>query len=116
MPPVDTVPRSAFEVLTASRGTPVHRTGQQPLYLQHQGHSRTIVGIEIGKRSRVEGAESNGIGAGGGKLGSKVKGLTKVGKGTKGGKKSGGPRSQEEEEADGGAEEEVWLLLFDPGK
>ncbi|POY73478.1 hypothetical protein BMF94_3415 [Rhodotorula taiwanensis] len=116
VPPVDTVPRSAFEVLTASRGTPVHRTGQHPLYLQHQGHSRTIVGIEIGKRSRVEGAESNGIGAGGGKLGSKVKGLTKVGKGTKGGKKSGGPRSQEEEEADGGAEEEVWLLLFDPGK
>ncbi|KAM0747168.1 DUF1671-domain-containing protein [Meredithblackwellia eburnea MCA 4105] len=39
----------AMELLMASNGVPVQVTKKQPLYLQHQGHSRTVVGIEKGK-------------------------------------------------------------------
>lgn len=33
----------------ATRGTAVHQTSKQPLYLQHQGHSRTVVGVDMTK-------------------------------------------------------------------
>lgn len=31
----------------ASKGSPVKLTSKQPLYLQHQGHSRTVVGVDV---------------------------------------------------------------------
>lgn len=42
-------PPSAHERLMASSGSPVRMSKKQPLYLQHDGHSRTVVGIEINK-------------------------------------------------------------------
>lgn len=42
-------PPSAHERLMASSGSPVHMTRKQPLYLQHDGHSRTVVGVEVNK-------------------------------------------------------------------
>jgi hypothetical protein len=102
--------KTAFDVLTSSGGTAIHRTEKQPLYLQHHGHSRTIVGIEIGKRSKVgddddeDGGGANSIGNAKGKgrtVKSKIKGLASKGK---------------RGEGEGEEEEEVWLLLFDPGK
>ncbi|BGP13088.1 hypothetical protein JCM10213v2_001007 [Rhodosporidiobolus nylandii] len=42
-------PQNAFDLLTASSGSSIRFTDKQPLYLQHRGHSRTIVGLEIGK-------------------------------------------------------------------
>ncbi|GAA6005422.1 hypothetical protein JCM10207_002976 [Rhodosporidiobolus poonsookiae] len=79
---------NAFTLLAASSGSPVRLTGKQPLYLQHRGHSRTVVGVEVGKRS-----------GGGSKKG---KGLGK---------------RKKDKEAEGEEEEgEMWLLLFDPGK
>lgn len=104
--------KNAFDVLTSSGGTAIHRTEKQPLYLQHHGHSRTIVGIEIGKRSKVDddhdndkdgGAKGASQGRGRGRtVKSKIKGMASKG------------RRAEGEGAEG--EEEVWLLLFDPGK
>lgn len=98
-------------MLTSSGGTAIHRTEKQPLYLQHHGHSRTIVGIEIGKRRKVEdddddkdggGASVNGNGRGRGKtVKSKIRRMASKGK---------------HGDGEGGGEEEVWLLLFDPGK
>lgn len=38
--------KNAFKKLMESNGSAVVMTGKQPLYLQHQGHSRTVVGIE----------------------------------------------------------------------
>lgn len=32
-----------------SKGSPVQKTHKQPLYLQHQGHSRTVIGVDVGK-------------------------------------------------------------------
>lgn len=32
-----------------SKGIAIKMTNKQPLFLQHQGHSRTVVGFEIGK-------------------------------------------------------------------
>ncbi|BGP69350.1 hypothetical protein NBRC10513v2_002693 [Rhodotorula toruloides] len=77
---VQPAPTNAFALLSASQGTSIHLTGKQPLYLQHKGHSRTIVGVEVGKSAGAGG------GAGGrGRAGSE-------------------------------GEEEVWLLVFDPGR
>jgi hypothetical protein len=33
----------------ASKGSAIKYSSKQPLYLQHQGHSRTVVGIEVSK-------------------------------------------------------------------
>ncbi|BGP29201.1 hypothetical protein JCM10296v2_000939 [Rhodotorula toruloides] len=71
---------NAFALLSASQGTSIHLTGKQPLYLQHKGHSRTIVGVEVGKTASAGG----GAGA--------------------------------RERAGSEGEEEVWLLVFDPGR
>ncbi|BGP59341.1 hypothetical protein NBRC10512_005136 [Rhodotorula toruloides] len=71
---------NAFALLSASQGTSIHLTGNQPLYLQHKGHSRTIVGVEVRKSASVGGG-----GGGRGRAGSE-------------------------------GEEEVWLLVFDPGR
>ena len=38
--------RDAFESLMATEGSTVVQTDKQPLFLQHQGHSRVIIGIE----------------------------------------------------------------------
>lgn len=38
--------KSAFEALTGSRGCCVKQTDKQPLSLQHQGHSRLVIGYE----------------------------------------------------------------------
>lgn len=38
----------AFDTLMKSGGRAIKLTGKQPLYLQHQGHSRTVVGIVVG--------------------------------------------------------------------
>ncbi|GEM12023.1 zinc finger with UFM1-specific peptidase domain protein [Rhodotorula toruloides] len=73
-------PTNAFALLSASQGTSIHLTGKQPLYLQHKGHSRTVVGVEVGKSVNA------GAGAGG--------------------------RGRAASEG----EEEVWLLVFDPGR
>ena len=42
-------PTSAFDTLMSSKGSNVQQTELLPLYLQHQGHSRTIVGMETVK-------------------------------------------------------------------
>lgn len=39
----------AFDTLMSSKGSSVQQTELLPLYLQHQGHSRTIVGMETSK-------------------------------------------------------------------
>lgn len=39
--------RSIDDVLLSSNGTPVRQTTKLPIYLQHQGHSRTVVGVEV---------------------------------------------------------------------
>ncbi|GAA5856437.1 hypothetical protein JCM8547_008743 [Rhodosporidiobolus lusitaniae] len=56
--PSTSPPRNAFSVLQSSGGSSIHLTRKQPLYLQHRGHSRTVVGIEIGKS--VEGKGKGG--------------------------------------------------------
>ncbi|GAA5900489.1 hypothetical protein JCM6882_001260 [Rhodosporidiobolus microsporus] len=89
-PPV----KNAFTLLASSRGSPIRLTSKQPLYLQHRGHSRTVVGVEIGKSEG--GAGTKGAKGKGRKLAGKV-----VGKGTGG---------------EGEKEDELWLLIFDPGK
>ncbi|GAA5911388.1 hypothetical protein JCM5296_002967 [Sporobolomyces johnsonii] len=50
-------PKNAFSLLTS--GSPVHTSTprKQPLYLQHAGHSRTVVGVEV-----MKGAEAGGGG------------------------------------------------------
>ncbi|GAA6045255.1 hypothetical protein JCM8097_002113, partial [Rhodosporidiobolus ruineniae] len=90
-----TSPKNAFTALlssassSSSAGSPIRLTSKQPLYLQHRGHSRTVVGVEVGKAS-----------------GGKRKGGTM---GTKqGGGAGGGGKGREEEE--------MWLLVFDSGK
>lgn len=48
--------QSYFMESTTKHKTTVHITSRPPLYLQHQGHSRTVVGIEIlktGKRNLI---------------------------------------------------------------
>ncbi|GJN87712.1 hypothetical protein Rhopal_000667-T1 [Rhodotorula paludigena] len=84
---------NAFSALlsSAQAGGAVRLAPKQPLYLQHRGHSRTIVGVEIG-----------GGGSGGG-----ARGAAAV---KQGGRKMvpGGQQQKEDEEA--------WLLVFDPGK
>jgi Peptidase family C78 len=45
--------RSAFEALTESGGSVVRTTDKMPLYLQHQGHSRTVVGIEVARNGEM---------------------------------------------------------------
>ena len=105
--------KNAFDVLASSGGTAIQRTEKQPLYLQHHGHSRTIVGIEIGKRSKVDDDDDNSNDGGAGSAsqgrgrGRTVKSKIKI-------MASKGRRA--EGEAEGEEEEEVWLLLFDPGK
>ncbi|GAA5830527.1 hypothetical protein JCM11251_002502 [Rhodosporidiobolus azoricus] len=88
------VPHNAFSLLTSSGGSPIRLTSKQPLYLQHRGHSRTVVGVEIGK--------SEGAGE------KKGKGRKVIGKvaGKVAGEKGG----------EGKKEDEMWLLIFDPGK
>lgn len=47
-PPLsDPQPKNAFTQLMSSDGTPIRMTRKMPLYLQHAGHSRTIVGFEV---------------------------------------------------------------------
>ncbi|GAA5991586.1 hypothetical protein JCM10908_005775 [Rhodotorula pacifica] len=99
-------PKNAFDLLASSGGTAVHRTDKQPLYLQHQGHSRTIVGVEIGKRSRL--VQEGDAAGGGGLVKNRIRNMAA---GTKGRKGSAAAEAGGEAEA-----EEVWLLLFDPGK
>lgn len=41
--------RDAFTELNKSQGVPVKITNKQPLYLQHDGHSRTVIGLDSGK-------------------------------------------------------------------
>lgn len=48
-PPATSPGKDTFQVLMESNGTPVQMTGKQPLYLQHDGHSRTVVGVDVGK-------------------------------------------------------------------
>lgn len=40
----------AFDLLMRSGGSSCKQTTKQPLFLQHQGHSRVIIGIELGKQ------------------------------------------------------------------
>lgn len=40
---------NALTQLMNSKGTAIRLTNKQPLYLQHQGHSRTVIGVEVGK-------------------------------------------------------------------
>ena len=42
-------PSNALGILMESKGSPVKKTNKQPLYLQHQGHSRTVIGLDVGK-------------------------------------------------------------------
>lgn len=113
--PASAAGRNAFDVLASSGGTAIHRTDKQPLYLQHHGHSRTIVGIEIGKRSGVDGSTAgtdsgsgSGVTGGQGRVKSKIRNLGVSGNSPRGQNRGGGTEGQEEEE--------VWLLLFDPGR
>jgi hypothetical protein len=39
--------RTAFDALMDTGGSAIRVTDKMPLYLQHQGHSRTVVGIEV---------------------------------------------------------------------
>ncbi|GAA5864741.1 hypothetical protein JCM3774_006056 [Rhodotorula dairenensis] len=109
--------RNAFEVLASGGGTAVHCTGKQPLYLQHHGHSRTIVGIEIGKRSKVDAGPTASAGAGSGAEVGGGQGMVKSRIRSMGvGGKNGRGRDRLCGSEGGNEEEEVWLLLFDPGK
>ncbi|TNY24223.1 peptidase family C78-domain-containing protein [Rhodotorula diobovata] len=87
-PPSPSQPQNAFTALqsAAAAGGPIRLTAREPLYLQHRGHSRTVVGVELG--------------------GGKVR--RRAGKGVMGGAGAGGEPEREEEEA--------WLLVHDPGK
>lgn len=44
----DTSSNNALDTLMQSKGSPVRMSKKQPLYLQHEGHSRTVVGIASG--------------------------------------------------------------------
>ncbi|GAA5971333.1 hypothetical protein JCM11641_008310 [Rhodosporidiobolus odoratus] len=57
-------PKNAFSLLSCASGSPIHVTDKQPLYLQHRGHSRTIVGIEIGKAGRSVKGKGKKVGGG----------------------------------------------------
>ncbi|KAM0787250.1 hypothetical protein ACM66B_006486 [Microbotryomycetes sp. NB124-2] len=41
--------KNAMTALMASSGQAVRMTKKQPLYLQHHGHSRTVVGVDVAK-------------------------------------------------------------------
>ncbi|KAK4053317.1 hypothetical protein OIO90_003929 [Microbotryomycetes sp. JL221] len=41
--------QDAFSAMMATKGEPVLVTSKAPLYLQHQGHSRTVVGVDVTK-------------------------------------------------------------------
>ncbi|KPV76739.1 uncharacterized protein RHOBADRAFT_51737 [Rhodotorula graminis WP1] len=63
-PPPST--ENAFTALqsAAAAGGPVRLTAREPLYLQHRGHSRTVVGVELGSgKARRRGAVA-GLGQG----------------------------------------------------
>lgn len=49
LPSTDGNENNALAALMVSKGNAVRYTSKQPLYLQHQGHSRTVVGIEVSK-------------------------------------------------------------------
>ncbi|ORY55163.1 peptidase family C78-domain-containing protein [Leucosporidium creatinivorum] len=49
LPSTDGTETNALAALMASKGSAIKYTSKQPLYLQHQGHSRTVVGIEVSK-------------------------------------------------------------------
>ncbi|GAA6048034.1 hypothetical protein JCM3770_000158 [Rhodotorula araucariae] len=51
-PPVHPHNLDAFAVLRGSAGNPIRLTPKEPLYLQHRGHSRTVVGVEYGGGKR----------------------------------------------------------------
>lgn len=44
--------RDAFEKIMVTGGQTVKQTEKQPLFLQHQGHSKVIVGIELGTNGK----------------------------------------------------------------
>lgn len=44
--------RDAFEKIMVTGGQSVKQTEKQPLFLQHQGHSKVIVGIELASKGR----------------------------------------------------------------
>ncbi|BGP45145.1 hypothetical protein JCM10450v2_000962 [Rhodotorula kratochvilovae] len=52
LPPPHPHRLDAFSALQASAGGPVRMTPKEPLYLQHRGHSRTVVGVEYGGGKR----------------------------------------------------------------
>jgi hypothetical protein len=52
-PPSPSGKRTAFEALMESGGSAVRTTDKMPLYLQHQGHSRTVVGIEVARNGET---------------------------------------------------------------
>ena len=55
-PPAQDTPSNdtAFSKLMQSKGSPIRiAEDRYPLYLQHQGHSRTIVGVEMTKSGQL---------------------------------------------------------------
>ena len=55
-PPAQDTPSNdtAFSKLMQSKGSPIRiAEDRYPLYLQHQGHSRTIVGVEVTKSGQL---------------------------------------------------------------
>ncbi|GAA5892188.1 hypothetical protein JCM8208_001469 [Rhodotorula glutinis] len=57
---------NAFTALqsAAAAGGPVRLTSREPLYLQHRGHSRTVVGVELGSGKARRKGGVGGLGQG----------------------------------------------------
>lgn len=54
LPGSETLTGNAFDKLMSSKGSTIRiARDKMPLYLQHQGHSRTIIGVEVTRSNEL---------------------------------------------------------------